>query len=137
MESESKKYLPIGSICLLKGDKELTMVTGYFGVVQDEKPRVYDYIGTMYPIGLISESRSYLFNNDQIQELVFKGYENETYHELMTQIEGVSKEEMLEDIMAGPKEEPLLNVNEGQGIVEDRVTFIDNASTEILDKPQQ
>lgn len=44
MENEIKeKYLPVGTVVLLKGGKKRTMITGFCASSNEEKNRIYDY----------------------------------------------------------------------------------------------
>ena len=72
MENE---YLPIGSIVLLKNAKKRVMITGFYVSSQEvNSDKVYDYVGCLYPEGVISSSQNLVFNNDQISQIVFVGY---------------------------------------------------------------
>lgn len=71
-----KKLLPIGSIVLLKGGVKKLMVIGLKPVKQEEPDVVYDYIAVMYPEGFLSAEHNFLFNHDDINDVVFTGYKN-------------------------------------------------------------
>ena len=74
---EVKDLLPIGSIVLLKdGEKRLMII----GVMQNDTGgtrKDYDYLGVLYPEGHIGEKFQFLFNQEDINEIVFRGYEDE------------------------------------------------------------
>lgn len=77
-----KKYLPIGSVVLLKDDTRKLMITGFCASEEgDDDQKQYDYSGCMYPEGLISSDEIYLFDHDQIEEINFIGYETEEEQE--------------------------------------------------------
>lgn len=65
-------YLPIGSIVLLKGGSKRLMIYGRLQLSADMN--YYDYIGCFYPEGFINEKFTFLFNHDQIEEVVFEGF---------------------------------------------------------------
>ena len=68
-----KNYLPIGSIVLLKNGKKKVMIYGRRQKrVTDEHE--YDYIACLYPEGNISEDYMYLFNHEDIETVVYRGY---------------------------------------------------------------
>ncbi|WP_043931074.1 DUF4176 domain-containing protein [Bacillus sp. EB01] len=71
-----KKYLPIGSIVLLKGGTKRIMI---YGRQQKElqSDKVWDYIACLYPEGNLSEDYMYLFNHDQIEKVFFIGFQDE------------------------------------------------------------
>ena len=76
-----KSYLPIGSIVLLKNGKKKVMIYGRRQKrVTDEHE--YDYIACLYPEGNINEDYMYLFNQEDIETVVYRGYsdaEEETF----------------------------------------------------------
>lgn len=71
-----KDLLPIGSVVLLKEGQKKLMI---FGVKQmdSEVREEYDYIGVMYPEGNVGIEGQYLFNHENIDQIFFKGYEDE------------------------------------------------------------
>lgn len=69
-----KKILPIGAVVLLKDAVDSLMIIGYLPKGNDEKER--DYMGVVYPIGLVSLEDVRAFNHEDIQEIKFNGYEN-------------------------------------------------------------
>jgi len=68
-----KTYLPIGSVVLLKEGKKKIMIYGrrQKSVKSDVE---YDYVACLYPEGNISEKFTFLFNEDNIENVVFRGY---------------------------------------------------------------
>ncbi len=77
-----EKYLPIGSVCTLKGINKKIMITGFFGVSYNGTVKMYDYVGYEYPEGMLLQNRSYLFNHYNIESIDFMGYETEA-HQIM------------------------------------------------------
>lgn len=72
-----EKYLPIGTVVLLKGGKKRAMITGFCSVAQENQEKVYDYSGCVYPEGYLSSNQVCLFDHDQIDKIYFFGYEDE------------------------------------------------------------
>lgn len=72
-----EKYLPIGSIVLLKGGKKRAMITGFCSVAQENQEKIYDYSGCVYPEGYLSSNQVCLFDHDQIEKIFYVGYEDE------------------------------------------------------------
>lgn len=70
------KYLPIGSIVLLKGGTKRIMI---YGRHQKEvkSDQTWDYIACLYPEGNLNEEYMYLFNHDQIEKVFFIGFQDE------------------------------------------------------------
>ena len=71
-----EKLLPIGSVVLLKGGVKKLMITGIKPVAAEKPDDVYDYIGVIYPEGYLSNEYNFLFNHDDINDVVFTGYKN-------------------------------------------------------------
>ena len=72
-----KEFLPIGSVVLLKGGTKRVMITGFCSVDNNEKERMYDYTGCLYPEGIINSNEICLFDNEQIDQVFFKGFIDE------------------------------------------------------------
>ena len=70
-----KNYLPIGSVVLLKESTKRIMI---IGVTQGEadSDKVWDYCGVLYPEGLISPEKLFLFDREQILSLFFIGFQD-------------------------------------------------------------
>ena len=71
------KYLPIGSVVLLKGGKKRAMITGFCSVAQENQEKIYDYSGCVYPEGYLSSNQVCLFDHDQIEKIFFTGFEDD------------------------------------------------------------
>lgn len=69
----NNEFLPIGSVVLLKEATRKVVIIGY-GVIEKGKTEVWDYLGCAYPIGVISSETNLLFNRNQIDVVVQKGY---------------------------------------------------------------
>lgn len=72
-----EKYLPIGTVVLLKGGRKRAMITGFCSVAQEDQEKIYDYSGCVYPEGYLSSNQVCLFDHDQIEKIFFVGYEDE------------------------------------------------------------
>ncbi len=74
-----KDLLPIGSVVLLQGGTKKLMIIGIKPIKKDESKQteeMYDYIGIPYPEGFISSEYNFLFNHSEINDVIFKGYNN-------------------------------------------------------------
>lgn len=81
------KYLPAGTVCLLKGGKKRVMIVG-FGISPKEDPnKVYDYLGALYPEGIVSMDKNMVFNHEQIEQIVYKGLEDPEQKEFNLKLE--------------------------------------------------
>lgn len=88
----NKGLLPIGTVLVLKGGTKKVMVTGYYSKAKDDD-KIYDYNGCIFPEGLM-ENLYCLFNSNQIEEVFYRGLENDESEEYVRKIsstnEGVS-----------------------------------------------
>ena len=72
-----EKYLPVGTVCLLKGGSKRVMIIG-FGIRPNENPDImYDYLGCLFPEGVVSLEQNMVFNHDQIENIIAKGFADE------------------------------------------------------------
>ena len=77
---EKKNYLPIGSIVLLKKKKKRLMICGRKQYVKSEN-KEYDYMGCLYPEGTLGNGKAVLFNQEDIGNLYFIGFQDiEEFH---------------------------------------------------------
>lgn len=67
-----KVFLPMGSIVRLKGSNKKLMIIGRQQKRTDTN-KIFDYLAIFYPIGTI-DNNVILFNEEDIDELVFRGY---------------------------------------------------------------
>lgn len=72
-----EKYLPIGTVVLLKGGTKKVMINGFYAVTEAYKDKVFDYRGCPFPEGVLESSGVALFDHEQIQEVVHMGYKND------------------------------------------------------------
>ena len=77
MEQLYEKFLPIGTIVMLKGGKKRLMITGFCIIPESEKGKMYDYCGCLYPEGIISTDQIAVFNHDQIERVYNNAYIDE------------------------------------------------------------
>lgn len=69
-----KEYLPVGSIVKLIDNDRYIMIIGLMQTNAQTKER-YDYTGTLYPMGYNPEADMYMFNETDIENIFYKGYE--------------------------------------------------------------
>ncbi len=86
------KFLPIGSVVLLSGGTKKAMITGFCSISDDDKTKIYDYCGCIYPEGYLTSNQICLFNHDQIEEIFYIGYEDEEEKEFKESLKEVLKE---------------------------------------------
>lgn len=98
MKDKFEKYLPIGSVVLLENALKKVMITGY-AITNDEDNKIYDYMGCLWPEGVISSDRNILFDHEKIEKIFAVGYSNEetkTFMDLMKRALDVRKKELEE-----------------------------------------
>lgn len=80
-----KELLPIGSVVLLKEGTKKVMV---FGIRQTEADsgREYDYAGVLYPEGNLGNETWFLFDDENIAEVFFRGYEDDERTEFLERL---------------------------------------------------
>ena len=85
---EKGKFLPIGTVVLLKGGKREIMITSYCiipngevydknGKVDNPQQQIFDYGACFYPEGMIVSDQTFAFNHDQIDRICYMGYETD------------------------------------------------------------
>ena len=87
-----EKYLPIGTVCRLKEGKKSLMIVG-FAVRQQEgenTEKVYDYLGCIYPIGIFDQNKNFMFDHENIEEVLHMG--------LVTDEEKEFKKQLVEEL---------------------------------------
>lgn len=70
------ELLPIGSVVLLKDGEKRLMISGIMQTDTGSNQENYDYLGILYPEGHIGEGFQYLFNHEDINEIIFRGFED-------------------------------------------------------------
>ena len=73
MENIGKKFLPIGTVVMLKGGTKRVMITGFCAIAGRDRSKMWDYSGCMYPEGFMSSTQTCLFNHDQIENIYHMG----------------------------------------------------------------
>ena len=97
-----EKFLPIGTVVLLKGGKKELMIISYCiipaGDVYDKNGKVemeetmFDYGGCVYPEGMITSDQLFAFNHDQIEKVCYMGYETDNQKEISKILKGGMEE---------------------------------------------
>lgn len=68
-----KDLLPIGSVVLLKDATKKLVIIGVLQV-NAEQNKMYDYLAVPYPEGYLGSDNNYLFNQGDINDIIFRGY---------------------------------------------------------------
>ncbi len=94
---ENREFLPIGSVVLLKGGEKKVMITGFCMTPNENKHKIYDYSGCLYPEGIVNSNEIFLFDNKQIAEVYFKGYIDEEESDFKSELKETIKELKVDD----------------------------------------
>ncbi len=70
------KFLPIGTVVLLKDARKRLMITGYCSYgkpKENEKEVMFDYTGCLFPEGIVLSTKVAMFNHNQIEKIYHMG----------------------------------------------------------------
>lgn len=81
-----KDLLPIGTIVLLKEGEKRLMIDGVMQTDTGGNGDNYDYLGVLYPEGRIGDEFQYLFNHEDIETIIFRGFEDEERTEFLERL---------------------------------------------------
>ena len=84
-----EKYLPIGSVVLLKDAKKRVMITGFAAQSKETGDKMFDYMACLYPEGIFSLEQNLLFNHDQIDKIYYMGYVDEEWKKVEAKIKDI------------------------------------------------
>lgn len=86
------KFLPLGTILMLKSGKHRVMVVGYCAKLQNGKDApFYDYIGCLFPEGIFTTEESLVFNHENIEKIYHLGYVDDEVKKLDFKLKEVMK----------------------------------------------
>lgn len=103
----NEKYLPIGTVVLLKGGDKKVMITSYLIFTNGEDKKMFDYGGCTFPEGIIESNYAVGFNHNEIEKVVHLGLvddEQKKFNETIIQSEAEIKKRV-EDEVFNKKEE--------------------------------
>lgn len=100
MKEIKEKYLPIGTVVILKGATKRLMISGFCAIDNSNKDKIWDYSGCMYPEGFLTSDQICLFDHEQIEKIYHMGLSNdneekefkENLNTFMLEFEKVNKE---------------------------------------------
>ncbi|MEG3264677.1 DUF4176 domain-containing protein [Streptococcus suis] len=74
----AEEILPLGSVVTLRnGDgTELVIIARASIVVENDEEIYYDYGAVLIPQGMMTPDNVFFFNKENVQEIKFRGYEN-------------------------------------------------------------
>ena len=82
------------------------MITGFAAKGKETGDKMFDYMGCLYPEGVISSDKNLLFDHEQIGQIYYLGYVDEEWKVLEPKIK-----DLVSNIESGkqPQTSPLLN----------------------------
>ena len=83
MLKKFNELLPIGSVIHVKGANKNMMIVGTAVIAQNTE---FNYMGVLYPEGYVDDKHTYLFNHDDIDQVLFLGYVNSEMQVFRTKI---------------------------------------------------
>ena len=81
-----KDLLPIGSVVRLHDGEKRLMIIGIMQSDASGNGKEYDYLGILYPEGQIGDEFQYLFNQEDIEEVIFRGFEDDERVEFLNKL---------------------------------------------------
>jgi hypothetical protein len=101
------KCLPLGSVVLLEGGTKKVMIIGYCMKTKEEPDKIYDYCGCVFPEGVLRSDITCVFDQKQIKEVCFSGYENEEAETFLKRVEKIAHKDEPKLETLGPQLESL------------------------------
>lgn len=88
-----EKYLPIGTVVLLKGAEKRVMITGFCAteLKESEEAKIWDYSGCIYPEGFLNSEQICLFDHSQIVRIDHMGLIDDEEKTFKTELNGLIK----------------------------------------------
>lgn len=81
-----EKFLPIGTVILMKDATKRLMITGYCSSTPDNPEKVYDYVACLFPEGNLAGDEVALFNHDQIGNILHMGLDDQEFEQVNHQL---------------------------------------------------
>ena len=85
------KYYPIGTVVTLVNGNRPLMIYGR-KQIQNESDILWDYVACFYPEGNMGDKTQFLFNHEDIEEVISKGYTDETWEDFIKRMREFYKE---------------------------------------------
>lgn len=82
------KYLPLGTVVSINTNNSKIMIIGYYSVEYQNVVKIYDYVGCIYPEGLLLKNSLISFNHNDIKSVEALGYVDDSYKILNNNLNG-------------------------------------------------
>ncbi len=73
VEEEKEESYPIGTVVMLRGGKKRLMIVGFDPLNEERTNKAYDYIGCLFPEGILATDKIAMFNHNQIEKVYHQG----------------------------------------------------------------
>lgn len=107
-----EKFLPIGTVVLLKDATKRIMITGYCSATSSEPNKTYDYVGCLFPEANLAGKEVALFNHEQIATISHLGLDDDEFKALNEEIKNALAEESVNN------DSPATTLNDLEAMVE-------------------
>ena len=87
-----KELLPTGSVVRLVDGEKYLMIVGVMQTMAGLRKKEYDYLGVLYPEGYLGDEFLYGFNHVDVEEIVFRGYEDQEREEFLAKLSNLYEE---------------------------------------------
>lgn len=87
LEEKKERLYPLGTVVMLKGGKKRLMVVGFTPLNDERTNKAYDYIGCLFPEGLLATDKLAMFNHNQIEKVYQEGLCDEEEIEFKDRLE--------------------------------------------------
>ena len=84
-----EKYLPIGSVVLLRGGTKRMMIIGFCPHSKQYPNQEFDYSGCVYPEGFMNGNEIGLFRHDQIEKIYARGFSDAEERQFQTNLQEI------------------------------------------------
>lgn len=88
---EIKELLPLGSIVVLKQGSKRIMICARYQLSKRTK-KFYDYGACYYPEGLIESDKLFMFQHEDIERVIFKGFQDQEEVDFIAKINQILTE---------------------------------------------
>lgn len=106
-----EKYLPLGTVVQLKNGKKRLVIVGYTAISPDTGKKMYDYIGCLYPEGILNSNKNIVFDHEQIEVVFFEGYSDNEDIEFKNKLKEIVKNYSSEENMNTEVDIPVIKAN--------------------------
>lgn len=72
----NERFLPLGTVVLLKNGTKRIMICGRLEMREYDQ-KIFDYLACYYPEGILNPDEMFLFNHDDIKEVMFLGFQDQ------------------------------------------------------------